>query len=233
VTFGLAGLPAGQDARRRCAAAAAGGVVVYVLVDVGLQLLPPHYSALHEAESNLAVGRFGWIMNLNFLGRAVTTCCMVAAIRRMGPPSRLRRTGMGLFGVAAASSAALAFLPTDIAAAAGASAAGGSLAAARTGVGLVHAWTAGLGFTAALAAVAVLTPWLAGRPGLEKTRRPALAFGAVAGAGLVWLGLSSAYGIGLLGLAERLCLSGILGWAFVVCTGIRRLPAAASCVIRR
>jgi hypothetical protein len=196
-------------------------VVVYVLVDVGLQLLPPHYSVLHEAESNLAVGRFGWIMNLNFLGRAVTTCCMVAAIRRMGPPSRLRWAGTGLFGVAAASSAALAFFPTDIGADAGAS-------GARTAVGLVHVWTAGLGFLAALGAVAVLTPWVAGHPGLERTRRPAFAFGALAGAGLLWLGLSSAYGTGLLGLSERICLFGILGWAFAVCTGIRRLPSAAS-----
>ena len=33
---------------------------------------------------------------------------------------------------------------------------------------------------------------------------------------------------GLLGLAERMCLLGILGWVFFVCAGILRLNARAS-----
>ncbi|WP_427016378.1 DUF998 domain-containing protein [Pseudarthrobacter sp. P1] len=194
-----------------------GGVVAYVVVDAVLQLLPPHYSAVHEAESNLAVGRFGWIMGLNFLGRAATTLCMVAAIGGTGPVTGPRRTGMVLLAGAAASSATLAFFPTDIAAG------GGIGSGDHTTGGLVHLWVAGAGFAAALSAVLVLTPWLRTSPGLAPVAPAGVVFASLASAGLLWLGLSGGFALGLLGLAERLCLTGILGWAFVVCKGIRGL----------
>ncbi len=71
--------------RRRFATVAMIGVVVYAVVVGVLQLLPPHYDPILEAESNLAVGPFGWIMNLNFLGRTVTTVFALLAISRVGP----------------------------------------------------------------------------------------------------------------------------------------------------
>lgn len=201
--------------RRRAATAAAVGVVVYVLVDVVLQLLPPHYSAVSDAESNLAVGPFGWIMNLNFLGRAALTLCAVVAIVHTGPSSRLRRAGTGLMMVAGACSAALAVLPTDVNA-------GGGIQS-HTILGAWHLGVAAFGFLAALAAFSLLTIWIRGSADLKATYPAALGLTAVAAGGLVALGLAAAAAPSMIGLVERICLAGILGWALVVSLAIRWL----------
>lgn len=206
-----------DNARRRFAAAAMVGVVVYVVVDVVLQFLPPHYSVLADAESNLAVGPFGWIMNLNFLGRAVTTGCAIAAVARIRPASSLRRSGVALLAVGALCSAALAFFPTDV---------GAGSARASTRAGAVHLYVAGVGFVAALAGILVLTRWLRSAPELGAAYRAARPLAATTAVGLASLGLAAAGGPDLLGLAERICLAGVLGWVLVVCGAIRRLPSA-------
>jgi hypothetical membrane protein len=205
--------------RRRLAAAAMAGVVAYVVVDVILQSLPPHYSAIREAESNLAVGPYGWIMNLNFLGRAATTVCAVLAIRRVGRASRLRRTGLALLAVGGIASAILAFFPTDIR-----TAEPGSQGTDYTSAGTVHLVVATVGFVAALAGVIVLTAWVVRSPQLTRIRSVAIGCAGLAAVGLLVLGLSVTVTPGILGLAERICLAGILGWTFVACAGIRRLP---------
>ncbi|MDQ0092831.1 DUF998 domain-containing protein [Paeniglutamicibacter psychrophenolicus] len=205
-----------DNARRRFATAAMAGVAVYVLVDVVLQFLPPHYSVVSDAESNLAVGPFGWIMNLNFLGRAVTTLCAIVAINRIDQVSGLRRAGVLLMAAGGLCSAALAFFPTDVDA--------GSGLHAVTTAGAVHLYVAGAGFLAALAGIFVLTRWMRSAPGLEKAYPAALILAAVAAVGLASLGLAAAVGQDLLGLAERVCLAGVLGWVLVVCWAIRRLP---------
>ncbi|MGO4691473.1 DUF998 domain-containing protein [Glaciibacter sp. 2TAF33] len=214
--------------RRRFATAAMVGVIAYVAVDVVLQFLLPHYSAVRDAESNLAVGPFGWIMNLNFLGRAATTACAILAIRRVGRSARRRTVGVSLLAAGGAASALLAFFPTDVAPAGGAGEDGVPVIT-HTSVGIVHLTVATVGFVAALAAVLVLTSWvLAVCPGRaphgRATRRAAIGFAALATVGLVALGLSFTVTPWILGLAERICLVGILGWTFVVCAGIRHLP---------
>ena len=198
------------------------GVVVYVLVDVVLPFLPPHYSAVSDAESNLAVGPYGWIMNLNFLGRAGLTLSAAVAIGLAGRPSRLRRAGLVLMLLAGACSAALAFLPTDI------NPPGEYGLLAATLPGTLHLVVASLGFFAALAGFALLTGWLRGQdlaPELRRAYPAALTLTAVAAAGLLFVALADTFAPMLLGLAERVCLAGILGWAFVVCAAIRRVPS--------
>lgn len=191
------------------------GVVAYALVDIVLQLLPPHYSPIGEAESNLAVGPFGWIMNLNFLARAALTLCAIVAIVGTGPATRLRATGTALMAIAGACSGALAFFPTDVGGAAGLQ--------AETVHGTVHLGVAALGFLTALAAFMVLTLWMRRRPELTGSYPAALVFVFVAAGGLLCLGVAGGGASNLLGLAERICLLGILGWVFAVCSGIRRL----------
>ena len=197
------------------------GVIVYVLVDCVLQLLPPHYDPIREAESNLAVGPYGWVMNLNFLGRAVTTLCAVGAIRLVGSPSRLRLAGLILLALGGAASAALAFFATDVDVVAG------SGAARYTLTGLIHLLIAGGGFVAALLAVLVLTVWLR-RTGVLASTAPAGVFAGITVMGGVWLAVTASVAPATLGLSERVCLVGILGWTFVVCAGIRRLGALRS-----
>jgi len=206
------------DVRRVSASAAMLGVLGYVAVDVVLQLLPPHYSPISEAESNLAVGPFGWVMSLNFLGRAATTLCAMVAIGRLGPASFLHRIGLFLLGLAGLCSGVLAFFPTDIPAA-------GAGLVAETPAGLVHVVFATLGFLTAFAAIVLLTRSLHRNALSPDSHRTALIFTAIATAGLLFLLLTVTVAPGLLGLAERMCLLGILGWVFFVCAGVLRLNA--------
>ncbi|TFC18169.1 DUF998 domain-containing protein [Cryobacterium algoritolerans] len=199
---------------RRSATLALAGVIAYVLVDVVLQLLPPHYNPISAAESNLAVGPFGWVMNLNFLGRAASTGVAVVAIGTVGPASRLRRAGLALLLCGGACSAVLAFLPADV------PATGDLTVTDHTPIGIAHLAVASTGFLAALAGVTALTVWLRGS-GRPRAFPAAAALAVVAATGLLTLGLATAFAPALLGLAERVCLAGILGWTFSACAFIR------------
>ena len=216
-TVPASGTPGTDLTRRRLATAAMVGVVLYVVVDVVLQFLPPHYSPISEAESNLAVGPFGWIMNLNFLGRAALSACAIAALARVGTPSALRTAGLVLFGVAGLCSAALAFFATDVAPA------GEHGVGTTTTIGIIHLTLATGGFVAALIAFALLTWWIRSVTELRHGYRPALVLLVVAAVGILSLGATIAFAPSVLGLAERICLAGILGWAFVVAAAVRRL----------
>ncbi len=224
------------------------GVVLYAGVDVVLQQLPPHYSPVRDAESNLAVGPFGWVMRLNFLGRAATTLCVVRAVCHTGPASRRRSCGAVLLGIGGACSGVLAFFNTDIATGstpaaapgeagpgadgpgeagpgANATAAGfaGTALSATTWTGTVHLAVAGTGFMSALAGMAVLTGWLGGVVPLRRTRKAAAVFAGIAAAGLGSTVLAGRHFPAVLGAAERMALAGILGWAFAVSAGLRSL----------
>ena len=208
--------PGGRPSTRLLASVALVGAVLYVLVDVVLQLLPPYYSVISEAESNLAVGPYGWIMNLNFLARGVVTVCAVAALARFAPRSRLQRVGLALMLLAGASSAALAFLPTDIA---GPDASGLEPA---TPLGTAHLIVATVGFVAALAAFGALTVWLRGSEQLRAAYPAAVVFTGIGAVGLAAVGVAIVLAPGVLGLAERVCLAGVLGWVIAVCSVVRR-----------
>jgi hypothetical protein len=202
--------------RRRLATAAMAGVVLYVVVDVVLQFLPPHYNPVSEAESNLAVGPFGWIMNLNFLARAALSACAIAALSRVGERTALRTAGLVFFAVAGLCSGSLAFFATDVAPA------GQHGVGTTTVTGGIHLALATGGFVAALVGFALLTLWMRGTAALRSGYVQAVVFLAVAAVGIVGLGATILVAPGLLGLAERVCLVGILGWAFVVAAAVRR-----------
>lgn len=209
--------PVRSRVRSRLAVAAMALVLVYVGVDVILQGLPPHYSVISDAESDLAVGQFGWAMQVNFALRAVMSGCVVAAVALLGPVSAARRSGLVLLSVAGLCSAALVFFPTDV------NRPGEYGMTARTTVGLIHVIFATTGFVAVLAAMVVLTASLRLTvPG----PRAAVAFLAVGGAGLILLAVSLTVLPQVVGLTERVCLAGILGWAYVLCAGIRRVDPA-------
>jgi hypothetical membrane protein len=195
--------PLATRVRRAFATAAMVLVLFYVTVDAVLQVLPPHYSVLTDAESDLAVGQFGWAMNLNFLARAVMSGCLVVAISVTAPASRRRRAGSALLALAGLCSAALVFFPTDV------NRPGEFGMTPRTSLGFVHVVFATSGFLAVLVAMALLTWWV-GRT------RSIMVFFVVALVGLVSLGLSLALLPQIVGLTERICLLGILGWAFAV-----------------
>jgi len=55
-------------------------IILYVVLDVIAQVLPPHYSPISQAESLLAVGPYGYIMTVNFLIRGVFSLLFVYAL---------------------------------------------------------------------------------------------------------------------------------------------------------
>ena len=203
--------PVADRLRRAFATTASGLVVLYVLIDVVLQFLPPHYSVVSDAESTLAVGPFGGAMNLNFVARAVMSGCVVVAVALTAPASRLRTAGSVLLALAGLCSAALVVFPTDV------NPPGEFGMTPRTTAGLVHVVFATSGFLAVLLAMALLTQWI-GRP------RAIQGFFVVALVGLGLLAASLAAFAQVVGLTERLCLVGILGWTFALCWRLRGLP---------
>lgn len=94
------------------------GVVLYVALDAVAQSLPPHYSPLSQAESDLAVGPYGIVMTLNFINRGVLSLCFLFAVMLAANSDdvaspRLRR-GSWLFAVWAVGALLLAAFPTDV-----------------------------------------------------------------------------------------------------------------------
>jgi hypothetical membrane protein len=187
-------------------------VLLYVGVDAVLQLLPPHYSVVSDAESDLAVGPFGWAMQVNFAARAVMSGCVVVAVLLTGRSSRRRTAGAVLLGIAGSCSAALVFFATDV------NLPGEFGMQPRTAVGTVHVVFATIGFLTVLAALAMLTGWLGE---VRRSHRTATVFLVVACIGLLGLAASLVVAPQVVGLAERLCLAGILGWAFAVAATLR------------
>ena len=94
------------------------GVILYVILDVVAQLLPPHYSPVSQAESALAVGKYGWIMTINFLNRGILSLLFIYAFLRTVDIAKISRaqfrTGAYLLGLWAVGAILLAVFPTDV-----------------------------------------------------------------------------------------------------------------------
>jgi hypothetical membrane protein len=91
------------------------GIVLYVILDVIAQLLPPHYSALSQAESDLAVGPYGFVMTINFVVRGLLSLALVWVLSRAMSKSGLSRAGLVLLAVWGIGALVLAIFPTDLA----------------------------------------------------------------------------------------------------------------------
>jgi hypothetical protein len=204
--------------QRTAASIALIGVIVYATADVILQILPPHYSPIRQAESDLAVGPFGWIMAINFFGRGITCAATIVAVAGIRPSSRMKTWGLILFGIAGFCSALIAFSPTDVAAV-------GTAVAHPTIHGTIHVIGASSGFIFALAGFWLLTAWSWRSDALLSARTGIAVFLAVATVGLAFLAATILWFPTVFGLAERICLAGILGWVFVVAFAIRRQSA--------
>ena len=99
------------------------GVVLYVILDAVAQLLPPHYSPIRDAESDLAVGPYGYIMTVNFLNRGFLSMVFLYALGKVtampgefaSPEAAGRfRTGKIALWVWGVGAILLAIFPTDV-----------------------------------------------------------------------------------------------------------------------
>jgi len=94
------------------------GIVLYVVLDAVAQLLPPHYSPISQAESDLAVGPYGFVMAANFVNRGLLSLefifALIGTVKIAGDPLSRYRGGLYLLGVWAVGALLLAVFPTDV-----------------------------------------------------------------------------------------------------------------------
>src|ERR1039457_2755920 len=116
------------------------GIVVYVALDVALVFLRPHFSVLHNAESDYgSAGSYAWVMDLNFLLRGAFSLALARALMLAGGGrERTASVAHGGLIVWALASGALAFFPDD------------PVGTATHGLGKVHLALAFIAFTAVI-----------------------------------------------------------------------------------
>jgi len=193
-------------------AGALAGVVLYVILDAVAQSLPPHYSPISQAESDLAVGPYGYIMTLNFIDRGVLSLCLlfglVLTIYSTDRPSPRFRKGAYAFAVWSVGALILAAFPTDVP------------ATPVSWHGAVHLVVAIIAFIGGAVGSLYISLGIYGNSPAARARRVALPIAYLAVVlcvvellgGVAAPGLSAHYG----GLLERLFLGSVLLWVAVV-----------------
>jgi hypothetical membrane protein len=200
------------SAPRRWSEATVVGIAVYVLIDVALVFLRPHFSVLHNAESDYgSKGRFGWVMNVNFLLRGVLSLTLVGALAlEVGTRAKLR-VGIVLLSLWAICSALLAFFPDD------------PVGTPTLGSGKIHLALAGIAFLAVLLGTFVTVRELRADERFAPVRRRLLALSWAGVVAVVLLGHSGLHRHSLGGLWEKVFLGCELGWFLLVALWIVRL----------
>lgn len=92
-----------------------GGIVLYVIITAVAQTLPPHYSPITQAESDLAVGPYGWLMTIAFVLRGLIAVALIVGLRRELAPQARSTFGLALIALWAAGDILLAIFRTDVA----------------------------------------------------------------------------------------------------------------------
>lgn len=94
------------------------GLVLYVILDAVAQSLPPHYSPISQAESDLAVGQYGYVMTLNFINRGILSLCflfgLLLTIYSTDRANLRLRKGSYAFVFWSVGALLLAAFPTDV-----------------------------------------------------------------------------------------------------------------------
>jgi hypothetical membrane protein len=191
------------------------GIVLAVLLEVIVQLLPPHYSPLSQSESDLAVGPYGFLMAINFIIRGVLTLIFVVAFMRAVPKEGQSRSGLILLGVSGLGKLILAFVATDL------------TARPHTIHGTIHALVALASFFCGALGVLLLARALRHVPQMRPSPRFLLGLASVT---LVWsvivigtVVVSSQ--IGVWGLLERIFDGLFYLWLLLVSLGLWHAPS--------
>jgi|SRR5579872_4193824 len=188
------------------------GIVLYVVLDAVVQSLPPHYSPIRDAESDLAVGPYGYIMAINFVNRGVLSLVFVFAFTKTINLSSGRQTafrsGLYMLGVWGVGALLLAAFPTD------------SPSSPVSWHGAIHLIVALSAFICGGVGVFSLSKYLGEDPATSRIKNMGLALGSVSMFLLV-LELLSGFIIPRLarnfgGLIERLFLGSVLLWILVL-----------------
>ena len=189
------------------------GLVLYVILDVIAQLLPPHYNAISQAESDLAVGPYGFVMTINFVVRGLLSLALVWALSRAASKSGLSRTGLVLLAIWGIGALVLALFPTDLA------------GAKPTLHGIIHLFVAELAFICGACGELLLALRFAKDGPWRSLSVPTLVIAILAIImffALLLPALPHAHG-----LEERIFIGLVLLWMLVVALRMRSFPAKA------
>jgi hypothetical membrane protein len=192
---------------------------LYVVLDIVAQLLPPHYSPISQAESDLAVGPYGFVMTANFVVRGVLSLAFLAGLYQATTVGRRSPVGTGLVAVWAVGAFVLAASPTDV----------GSGPA--TLHGMVHDVMAVLVFVTAAFGEVLLSVRFAGDPRLARFRTPAIVVSGMALLALLaffYVAVHPRLMADVFGLVERVFLGLVLLWMLLVALYLLRREAPGS-----
>lgn len=189
------------------------GIAVYIALDVVAQLLPPHYSPISQAESDLGVGPYGWVMDLNFVVRGILSLALVCGLYwawpKSSPAPRLSLALVGAWGIGAF---VLAVSPADVSGPA-------------TLHGTIHLVTAFLAFLFVTVGALGVSRSMPGEAPWQTTRPYARALATLTAIALVVLfvgtGIPRVEGHWF-GLLERVFLGSALVWMLVVSVQLLR-----------
>jgi hypothetical protein len=190
---------------RRALTLAVIGIALYVVLDVIAQLLPPHYSPISQAESDLAVGPYGYVMAVNFVIRGLLTFAFLLGLVGATRLGKTARVGLALLAVWGAGAFVLAVSPTDV----------GTMVTVH---GTIHNITAAVAFTGGAFGALLLSTHFPAEERLRPLGSPARILSALAVvmyfatlAALFLRRLSHVFG-----LIERLFIGLVLLWILVV-----------------
>lgn len=227
---GAPGTPADKRKRRArtVLAAAMAGIAVFVALNIVVQLLPPHYSMVSQAVSDLAAGPYGWLMDIAFaLGGASILAFVAGAVMATTPETR-PRAGFLLLGAWGAATEAIALVHPDVVDAHGYPGTLKAFAMSASIHGKAHLAIAAVVFVTMVAGLVTSSRHLGREPSLRESQRTAR---LIAAAALIGLLLTDELGRhGSYGLMERgVSLLG-LAWLIVVARRLRRDPRKGASV---
>ncbi len=191
---------------------AIGGIILYLALDVITQLLPPHYNPISQAESDLAVGPYGFVMTINFVVRGLLSLALLASLAKGTVKDARSPLGMALLGIWSIAAVLLALFPTDLA------------GAHPTAHGAIHLLLAFIAFVCAPVGEVLLARGFARDVNLRSISAPAqgIAVAALVMMVVVLLGFGSRQ---VFGLFERGFLALVLAWMLLVAYRLRSARA--------
>lgn len=191
------------------------GIILAVLLEVTVQLLPPHYNPLSHSESDLAVGPYGFLMALNFVIRGVTYLMFIVAFLRIIPKEGQSRSGLILLGVSAIGKSIIAFAATDL------------TARPHTIHGTIHALVALASFFCGALGILLLSRSLRHVPNVRPSPRFLVGLASVtfAWSVIVIVTVVVSPQIGVWGLLERLLTALSVLWILLVSLGLWHYPS--------
>lgn len=196
------------------------GIVAYVLLNVIAQLLPPHYSPLSQAISDLALGPYGWLLAVIFLLYSVLSLAFLLGYIWGTSKEGRSRVGMIFLAIWGVLPGVLAFLPPDNVDAHGYPGALQALQMTTTLHGMLHIVLSLIAFVSGMLATLFISLRFSRDARLRSLRTPALLIAL-----LMWptFLLTDTFGkLGLYGVGERLFVGLGLLWMLIVALWIRR-----------